>query len=265
MPSGALVLTSARNPLLKDIRRAVARGALTDGGFAVAEGFHLFDETLRSGLDIGCVLVTASRRAELEQRLRSTPDLRLVVIDDALLSEISSTENSQGVITLVKPRQRTLDSLFCGVPLLVVLDGVQDPGNAGAIVRAAEAFGASGAIFLQGTVSPYNPKALRASAGSLFRIPMIQGIDGASIREELDRRALQMFVATAQGENAVCDIDLTGPFALIMGSEGCGVSEHFRSGASSLWIPTMAVESLNVAMAAGIILYEARRQRRLLP
>ncbi|MCW5977300.1 MAG: RNA methyltransferase [Bryobacteraceae bacterium] len=255
------MLTSSRNPLLKDVRRAVTRGGLTSGGFAVAEGVHLMEEALRSGRPISAVLAAASEAAAARERVAARPEVRVVALEDGLFREISSTEHSQGVITLVAPRQWTVEELFGEAPLVVALDGIQDPGNAGAVARAAEAFGASGIIFLRGSVSPHNPKTLRASAGSLFRTPFVEGYDGAAVRNEIRGRSLALYVATPRGGAVLGDANLRGGFALVLGSESRGVSEAFRAGATELRIPTAGVESLNVAVAAGIILYDAARQR----
>jgi TrmH family RNA methyltransferase len=145
------------------------------------------------------------------------------------------------------------------------LDGLQDPGNTGAIVRAAEAFGATGAIFLKGTVSPYNPKAVRASAGSLFRLPVLHGMDAECARRALAENCVRLFAAVpahpSGSARLIGDADLTSGCALIIGNEARGVSPELRSVAEQVSIPTVGVESLNAAMAAGILLYEARRQR----
>jgi TrmH family RNA methyltransferase len=257
------VLTSSRNPLLKDIRRAVARGTLTDQGMAVAESFHLLEEALRSNLEVSHVLFAASLRSMIEDKVRGLAGTRGLALDDRLFREVSSTESSQGIIALVRPRVWSLDQLFGRNPLVVILDGVQDPGNAGAIVRAAEAFGATGAVFLEGTVSPYSPKTLRASAGSLFRLPAVHGFDRALVRKAIADRRLQIYIAAPRGTAILTEARLTHGCALVMGSEARGASEQLRSGAVELRIPTTTVESLNVAMAAGIILYEASRQRQL--
>src|SRR5207247_1254225 len=95
----------------------------------------------------------------------------------AVIRKLADTESSQGVMTLAAPPAWKLEQIFCGQSLIAVLDGLQDPGNAGAIVRAAEAFGATGVLFTKGTVSPFNPKTLRASAGSLFRVPFVYGLE----------------------------------------------------------------------------------------
>jgi len=189
--------------------------------------------------------------------------LPLSILPDRLFQTISATETSQGVVVLVEPRQWMLDDLFRGATLVVVLDGVQDPGNAGAIVRAAEAFGATAVVFGRGSVSPFNPKTLRGSAGSLFRMPFVHGIEAAEVAAACDQRGVKRFAAMPSDDRA--PRDLTGPCALIIGSEAHGVSEALRTGATPITIPTEGVESLNAAMAAGILLYEARRQRSVCP
>jgi RNA methyltransferase, TrmH family len=254
-------IASAANPLLKDVRRAIARGGLTSQGWCVAETPHLLREALGSPCAVKQVLAAESAR----DRLPRLGGVRLAVLPDALLQKISGTETSQGVIALVEPREWKLEQLFEGRALVVVLDGLQDPGNAGAILRAAEAFGATGAIFLKGTASPFNPKTLRASAGSLFRVPFLYGMDPAQARATLRANQVTMYASVPSRPGAevrtVTDADLTGACALIIGNEARGVSREWRGDALALSIPTMAVESLNAAMATGILLYEARRQR----
>ena len=139
-------IASAANPLVKDVRHAISHGGLTAQGWCVAETVHLLEEALRSRCAVRQVLVAESARHKLPQ-LSNT---RLTILPDALLQKISGTEASQGVIALVEPPQWKLEQLFEGRALVVVLDGLQDPGNVGAIVRACEAFGATGAIFSRG-------------------------------------------------------------------------------------------------------------------
>jgi len=257
----AAILTSVRNPLLKDIRKAVARGALTSDGCAVAESFHLLEEALRSGREVRAVLAAASVRPAVEKHVGGLSETNLLVLPDELFAQIAATETSQGVIALVRPPVWDLDQLFRGRSLVVVLDGIQDPGNAGAIVRAAEAFGATGCVFVKGTVNPFNPKTLRASAGSMFRVPAMCGLDPELVRATLTQRRVDVYAAMPRGGKSLAEVNLARHVALIVGSEGHGVSERLRSCALDLHIPTAGVESLNAAMAAGIILYEACRQR----
>src|ERR1700728_1411240 len=188
-------LVSARNPLLKDVRKAIARGTVTDDGLAVAESFHLLEEALRSDCEIPAVFAAESVRAAVESHVRGLKKTRIHVLPDDIFRGLSTTESSQGVMALVRPPQWSVDQLFRGHSLTMVLDGLQDPGNAGAILRAAEAFGATGAIFLKGTASPFNPKTLRASAGSLFRVPFLYGMDPAMARAAFEENRLMLYAA----------------------------------------------------------------------
>jgi TrmH family RNA methyltransferase len=250
---------------LKDVRRAISRGGLTAQGWCVAETFHLLDEALRSDCDVKMALAAESVRAAAEERLARQPAVKLTVLPDILFQSISATETSQGVIALVNPPAWNLEQLFGTHALVVVLDGLQDPGNAGAIVRAAEAFGASGAIFLKGTVSPFNPKTLRASAGSLFRVPFVHGLSAELALAAFRQRDAHLFAAVpAHSGNAatpISAVDLTANCGIVIGNEARGVSEELLASALRVSIPTAGVESLNAAVAAGILLYEASRQR----
>lgn len=181
------------------------------------------------------------------------------VLTDAAFRGLSTTENTQGVLALVRAPVWSLDRVVSGQGLTVTLDGVQDPGNAGAIVRAAEAFAAAGVVFLKGSVSPFNPKTLRASAGSLFRIPFVHGIEDEPFRAALDRAGRPLFAAMPNGATLLGDANLRRG-AVLIGSEAGGVREALSRGATAIRIPTGAVESLNAAVAAAVILYEAQRQ-----
>lgn len=258
-------ITSAANPLLKDIRRAIARGSLTQQGWCVAETFHLLEEALRSHCEVKVVLAAESAWPDAEAILRRSAAVKVVALPDALFQGLSGTESSQGVMALVNPPAWRPEQLFPSNALVVVLDGLQDPGNAGTILRAAEAFGATGAIFLKGTVSPYNPKTLRASAGSLFRVPYLNGVEPEVAREALRQHQVELFAGVPASRDgsvrSIENVDLTGKCGLIIGNEARGVGAELRSAAVDVSIPTVGVESLNAAVAAGILLYEARRQR----
>lgn len=258
-------ITSAANPLLKDVRRAVVRGGLTEQGLCVAESFHLLEEALRSDCEVKTVLAAESLRSAAEAHVRGLHGVKVAVLPDALFQRLSGTETSQGVMALVKPPVWKIEQLFRGAALVVVLDGLQDPGNAGSIVRAAEAFGATGVLFLKGSVSPHNPKTLRASAGSLFRVPYLHGVDAALAHAALQQNKVELYAAVPAKPRtpvrAIGDVDLTARCGLIVGNEARGVSDELRSAALDVSIPTVGVESLNAAVAAGILLYEARRQR----
>jgi TrmH family RNA methyltransferase len=251
------LVISPANPLLRDVRKAVTRGQLTDDGLWVAEGPHLLEEALRSACEVRALLISESALSKVE------PHGRTLVLPDKLFQTVAATETSQGVIALVRPPDSRLERLFEGQTVLVVVDGLQDPGNAGAIVRAAEAFGATGVMFLKGSVSPFHPKTLRASAGSLFRVPFMAAIDPALAAAELRAHRLQVYAAMpcTPATPLAEDTDFTRPCALAIGNEGRGVSPEMKAIADPVAIPTRGVESLNAAVAAAVLLYEIRRQR----
>ncbi|HLJ47095.1 MAG TPA: RNA methyltransferase [Bryobacteraceae bacterium] len=254
-------VTSSKNPLLKSVRKAVLRGTLTDEGLCVAEGFHLLEEALRSDCEITTVFAAPGVRSAVETHVRGLKQIRVVALSDETFAALSATEATQGVLALVRPPAWTLDQLFRGHSLVTVLDGVQDPGNAGTILRSSEAFGGTGVVFLKGSVNPYNPKCLRASAGSVFRVPLVTGIEERLLLASIDQRKLDMFALLPSGVLDVSECHFERKCVIIVGSEGHGVSERLRAKAIDTRIPTVAVESLNAALAAGIALYEARKRR----
>lgn len=234
--------------LLKSIRKGIQKGGLTEDGFCVAEGFHLLHEAERAGCEITAMVVAESVAKTFGGR-------EVHELPDRDFHELASTENSQGVISLVRPPAWSVEDLLRGTALVVVLDGLQDPGNAGTIVRSAEAFGATGVLALKGTVNLYNPKCLRASAGSVFRLPCVFGDDVPFLCD------VTCYATVPSGGMPIYQADFTKPTALIIGSEGRGVSARLRESATDLVIPTKGVESLNAAIAASILLFEASRQR----
>jgi TrmH family RNA methyltransferase len=249
--------------LLKEVRRAANRGSLTSDGLAVAEGFHLLEEALRSRCEIRAVIVAEPVRATVEAHVRGLKNTRVIAVSEAAFAELSSTDSPQGVISLVKPPAWTMAQLVRGKPLVIVLDGVQDPGNAGAVVRAGEAFGATGVAFLKGSVNPHNPKCLRASAGSIFRLPVVTAIEESLLLAALEQKRVTLFAAVPRDGKLLSETDLTGSCAIVIGSEARGISPKLARKATGIRIPTIGVESLNAAVAAGVMLYEASRQRTL--
>src|SRR5450432_371683 len=204
------------------------------------------------------------------------PDLRTT---DRLFEGIADTEHPQGVAALVAPRAATLDDILrvpgeaCSV-LLVVLAGVQDPGNVGTILRTASAFGATGAVTTasgqSGTASPFSPKALRASAGAALHLPILSGMSLAILLTQLRVVGVHTFASSVReaesGEPrafAPWEVNWCEPTALLVGNEGAGLPEDVeRSAEGRIRIPMASgIESLNAAAAAAVLFYEAARQR----
>jgi TrmH family RNA methyltransferase len=237
---------------------------MTDDGFVGIEGRRLVEDVLRSGLDVGAVLLSQSAAAHLERLRQWVPSsARLFLTADRLFAGVADTQTPQGVAALVRPRQWQFDDLVGGLPLVVVLVEIQDPGNAGTILRSAEAFGATGALIARGTANPLTPKVLRASAGSALRFPVTPAPALPVAMAQLRVAGLKLYGASPRGTLRPSEADLRSPAALLIGNEGTGLpAEVERSVDALLQIPIEApVESLNAAVAASILLYEASRQR----
>lgn len=244
----------ARNPLCTTIRKAIQKGLRTDDGLVVAEGFHLLEEARRSRCPIETVIGTEAALQNWNGLEQSHLETRIFSVDPVTFSTFSTTETPQGILALVRLPEWTLSELLRFPALLVLLDGLQDPGNAGAIVRSAEAFGATGVIFLKGSASPYHPKTLRAAAGSLFRLPFLTA-------PELPAVDFPIYATAKSDAQPIDAIDWHQPCGIVIGSEGRGVRPEILAACQPVTIPTDTVESLNAAVAAGILLYEVRRQR----
>lgn len=264
------IVQSSQNARLKELRRALATpprpGSAEPSGPPVLvgiEGPNLLAEALRAGLRIVCVFAAHGSERLLDQ-LALSSQTEILLLPRRLLDQALTTETPQPIAALVQPPSWSWSALLGPdrPPLLLVLAGLQDPGNLGAILRSAEAFGVSGVVSLPGTVSPWNPKALRASAGSVFRVPLLSATPEDCF-PRLRSAGVRIFSTTARDAQPAPQAGLTGPTALLIGNEGNGLPPELAAQAgTALTIPCPGpVESLNAAVAAGILLYEAARQR----
>ena len=270
-------VSSPENRWLKRFRAALRGSGLDNEGWVGVEGARLVEDALRSGLETAALLASASGERHLERLMpwlepaageRAEHRPRLLETTDRLFAGVSGTETPQGIAALVRPRAFAFEDLLRGdVPLVVVLVGVQDPGNVGSAFRSAEAFGATGAIATRGTAFPWAPKVLRASAGSALRLPIISGAALPVALAQLKIAGLKILAATAGGDHpsahAPAETDLRSPIALLVGNEGAGLPGEIERAADELVrIPiASAVDSLNAGVAASVVLYEAARQR----
>jgi TrmH family RNA methyltransferase len=254
-------LTSIKNPLLQTIRRAAAAGRPTENGLIVAEGPHLLEEALRSEWKIEQVLATARARARHSELLPKV-DAEIVEVSERAFASTATTDTSQEVLALVRPRMWSWKDLLRPSALVVALDGIQDPGNAGTIVRSAEAFGATGVVFLNGCVRVANGKLLRAAAGSLFRVPFLEAIEIAELVQQLHLQGVRLYALVMKATATLDDADLQLGCALAVGSEGLGMTRELLVAAHAVSVPTANVESLNAATACSIALFEAYRRRK---
>lgn len=255
-------VSSRHNTLIKQVRRAFARGELTPEGECAVEGVRIVEEAIRSGLHLRAVLVSESGQARAGRLLPQLADrVEILLLPDKLFTSVVPSETPQGVAALVQMKTHALEDLL-DTALVVAIAGVQDPGNLGTIVRSAEAFGASGVLLGENTVSAYNSKVVRASAGSIFRIPLVKQ-DLQTALPALREHGLRLLATSSHKGTPVSDAQLTSPLALLVGSEGAGLAREIMAQVDEvIAIPhSPRVESLNAGVAASIVLYEAARQR----
>jgi TrmH family RNA methyltransferase len=259
------IVQSQQNARLKQLRRALAQPGRDAGGLAGIEGPNLLEEALRAGLRLDCVFVALGSEHLLEA-LHLPPETEVLLLPADLLRQSLATETPQPVAALVATPQWTWDDILPSPPitppLLLLLAGLQDPGNLGAILRSAEAFGATGVLSLPGTVSAWNPKAVRASAGSVFRLPLLP-VDAEECFARLRAAGIRIWTTAPDAAKPAHRADLAAPVALLIGNEGNGVPTELAAQAdAALTIPCPGpVESLNASVAASVLLYEASRQR----
>jgi TrmH family RNA methyltransferase len=257
------IVQSKQNPRLKELRRVLSRAGRDEGGLVGIEGENLLGEALKAGLRVATVFVAEGAEGRLDG-LNLAAETEVLLLPRALLDAALATETPQPVAALVHAPSWGWEDLLGtkGMSLVVVLAGLQDPGNLGTVLRSSEAFGATGIVSLPGTVSAWNAKAVRASAGSVFRLPLVAaGVEECFERLRAD--GVRVLTTAVRGSEALDKAGLAGPVAFLIGNEGNGVAEELAQLADeAVTIPCPGpVESLNAAVAASILLYEAARQR----
>jgi RNA methyltransferase, TrmH family len=258
-------VTSRTNAIVKELRRLFHDASPDENGEIAVEGMHLVEEAIRSGLRISSVLFAESARDRTHKLLPQLPrQTQTLLLPNDVFSSAVPSEAPQGVAAVVRVNRFSLDDALRSQPALVVVAaGLQDPGNLGTIARAGEAFGATGLVLAENTVSAWNWKSLRASAGSLFRVPVVKG-EAATILAQLKAQGIVVLATSSHKGTPVSEADLTRPLALIVGNEGAGVARQILAQADEVvTIPhSDKVESLNAAIATSVVLYEASRQRK---
>ena len=254
------------NALVKEMRRAFARAELTETGDCAIEGVRIVEEAIRSGLRFRTVVFSESAET-LTARLMPQigAHVETIVLPDKLFASIVASETPQGVAAMVHYKPSSIEDLVerLHVGPVVVLAGLQDPGNLGTIIRSAEAFGAAGLLLGEGTVSPFNQKVIRGSSGSLFRLPIVR----TKLAEGLQRlreKGVRLVATTSHKGVPLPEANLEGSIAVLVGGEGAGVPRDWLGKADEvIAIPHAGqVESLNAGVAASIVLYEIARQRK---
>jgi len=263
------------NPLVKQLRQAFSRAELTEGGDCAIEGLRILEEAIRSGLRFTAVFFRESAQDRAERLLPQIgAQVETLLLPDKLFDGLVPSESPQGVAALVRLKEFSLDDVLekerLQVGPIIVLAGLQDPGNLGTILRSSEAFGSAGVILGEGTVSPFNSKVVRASAGSVFRLPLIHGHGKSTtgkleeVSEKLRAQGIRLIATSSHKGTPLDQADLNGKTAIFFGNEGAGLPRDVMAKMDEfISIPhAPQVESLNAGVAASIVLYEAARQRR---
>ncbi len=265
------MLLSRGNPRVKFIRRLARRRVREQEGKFLVEGVRFLEEAIRENWPLQQVIYTSG----LAENARSVGLLEILkkqgvptdVVDGELFAELAETESPQGILAVaeisVRPELDPQILLGGTSDMLVLVDGVRDPGNLGTIIRCADAYGAGGVLVLKGTVDPYNAKTLRATMGAIFRVPLLLVDDPSLIPAALEAGGWKIVAGDPAAERLLNHCDLTGRVVLAVGGEAEGFSSSIRPAfGETVRIPMPGrAESLNAGVAAGILLYEAVRQR----
>lgn len=274
------VITSRDNRWIKQFRAALQGTGPKSGEPIGIEGRRIVEEALRSGLECEALLVSESGEDDGRSVLAAASESeagissgRVLRTTDKLFASVSGTETPQGIAGLFRQPEWTLEDVLRGpgemrqsAPLVVILAAVQDPGNVGTVLRSAEAFGATGLVATRGTADPWSPKALRASAGSALRLPLLRGMAIPILIAQLKMARVTLYATTSHettNAKAVATADLQDSIAIFVGNEGVGLPSEIISAVEGiLTVPIVGgTESLNAGIAASIVLYEAARQR----
>jgi len=269
-PKLLFMITSKNNPRIKEIRLLKQAKHRHARGEYFIEGVRLMEEALRQGAPVGKVVFsprleqTGRGAALLSLAREKIPGAEWLYVSDAVLGSVSDTQSHQGILAVLGKREYSWEELGRRAGVVLVLCQLQDPGNLGTIFRVAEAGGSAGLVLSKESIDPYSPKVVRASMGSLFRLPFLVSQDPYECLRVLRSKRYKIWAATGHGGTSFWEADLAQPSVVLFGQEGGGIPDDLVDGADGLLtIPmTPPTESLNVAMAAGLVIYEAFRQRR---
>jgi len=260
-----MAITSRQNPIVSRFRDA-ANG---DAASLLLDGAHLVADAIAANAAIALAAVTTASREKPE--IAAIADslaqrgVEVTTVGVSVMNAISPVKSPAGIVAIADRPARALADVFArgGVPLVAIAIDVQDPGNVGAIVRAAEAAGASGVVAAGASADPFGWKALRGSMGSALRLPVAGSVDAGAAIDEARRRGCRIVATVPRGGTPLFEADLSGPAAILVGGEGPGLPPAVAAAAAvRVTIPMQPpVESLNAAVTAAIIFYEAFRQR----
>lgn len=263
------MITSAQNRIIKDIKALSKKKDRVKSGLFIAEGLRFVESAIEAGAHIEYIVYSTSvfRTTEgkilIDELLRHA-EINVVEVDEKLMAELSDTQSPQGILAIVHQPKSTWSDLIKDKGLIVILDRIQDPGNLGTILRTSDAAGATGLVLLKGTVDLYNPKVLRSTMGSIFSIPVIEGVEWDEACSKLKESGFVIAATALENSVEYDSVDYRGATALVIGNEANGISDAIFTDADfRVKIPIVgSAESLNAGVAASIMVYEVLRQRK---
>jgi TrmH family RNA methyltransferase len=271
------MITSRDNPRVKHVKKLNRKAkSRRQEKLFVAEGERIISETPFSLLRELYVCDTYQKQeavnrahSRMQEKLEAVMEKAkekgiLEVVTEDVFAEMSDTEHPQGVLAVIEQPSYQLKDLMTDAPLLMILEDIQDPGNLGTIFRTAEGAGVSGIIMSRGTVDLFSPKVVRSTMGSIYRMPFLVAEDLPEMIRSIKGEGVRLYAAHLEGKKYHDGFAYTGPSGFMIGNEGNGLSRELTDYADDLLRIPMGgqLESLNAAMAAGILMYEANRQRR---
>lgn len=263
------MISSKHNPLFKQLKILASRSGRAKSGLFLLEGVRLVEEALAANIPLQHAVFSS----QLERNQRGLDCLAAlaqrgiepVPMDDKLLCELASTERPQGILVAARlPLNLTDEAAFWAQgDVWLLIDGVQDPGNLGTILRTAEALGVDRVVALKGTVDPYNEKVIRSAMGAIFRLSLAHDQESDFVLAKLRQNGVQIVVSALHNSEPYQQARFAQRLALVVGNEGAGVSSFWLEASDLIvQIPIMGqAESLNVAVATGILLAKIAENR----
>ena len=261
-------ISSPENRIVKEAASLAEKKYRDRYGLFLIEGPNLVREAMQQGGRVRFIFTRAGAAAsEIIDLIDEAEGLGLAVYElaESLFAKVTLTQTPQDIAAAAEKRQTEAGEFFEKAKdgCILVLDRLQDPGNVGTLIRSAEAMGFKGVLAIKGTADPWQPKAVRAAAGSLLRLPVLICEDADQALDLLARAGKKVYTADMDGREACWDADLAKNAAVVIGNEGSGAGDKLKAAASLLSIPMDgAAESLNAAVAGSIIMYESMRQRK---
>ena len=257
------MITSTANAQVKNLVQLIKKSKVrTDQGVYIVEVVKMFQESPKDEIVKAYISEELYEKGTLKNSLDG---ISYEVLKNEVFNHVADTKTPQGVLCILKQKKYTLDQLTKGeAPLLLVLENLQDPGNLGTMMRTAEGAGVTGVLLSRGCVDIYNPKTIRSTMGSIYRVPFLYTDDLLGDMDRLHEKGIVTYAAHLKGKGFYDEESYKGPTAFLIGNEGNGLTDELSEKAKQyIKIPMEGqLESLNAAVAAAILMYEASRQRR---